>query len=102
MYEQFVVHAIKRHFRRLFAIGSESIDIESLDDIQAVSRCNDSVNKVLNGLGKVALDGLECGDLSFTKRKVIAACCLNEKEEFDGFGLLKTLRVFRRHVLDES
>ena len=97
VYEQFVVHAIKRHFRRLFAIGSESIDIESLDDIQAVSRCNDSVNKVLNGLGKVALDGLECGDLSFTKRKVIAACCLNEKEEFDGFGLLKTLRVFRRH-----
>ena len=47
MYEQFVVHAIKRNFRRLFAIGSESIDIESLDDIQAVSRCNDSVNKVL-------------------------------------------------------
>ena len=102
VYEQFVVHAIKRHFRRLFAIGSESIDIESLDNIQAVSRSNDLVGKVLNGLGKVALEGLECGDLSFTKRKVTVACCLGEKEEFDGFGLLKTLRVFRRHGTEHT
>ena len=101
VYEQFVVHAIKRHFRRLFAIGSESIDIESLDNIQAVSKCNDSVNKVLNGLGKVALEGLESGDLSFTRRKVIDACCLGKKEEFDGFGLLKTLRVFRKYGTED-
>ena len=96
VYEQFVIHAIKRHFERETKIKDNS-SVGNVASVQAVSGFGDSVSRILNGLGRLALEGLERGDLSFTSGEVISACHLSESEEFDGFGLLKILFVFRRH-----
>ena len=103
VYKQFVLHAIKRHFNRLAVIDeSAKINIEGVTGVRALSGFNDSVTRVLSGLGKLALDGIECGDLSFTRKRVIEACLLSETEEFDGFGLLKVLLLFRIHGTERS
>ena len=104
VYEQFVIHAIKRHFKRLADIdeGPSKIDTVGVIGIRTVSGFDYSITRVLKGLGKLALEGIECGDLSFTRRRVTDACLLSEAEEFDGFGLLKVLFVFRMHGTERS
>lgn len=103
VYEQFVIHAIKRHFKRQSAIDDSSkVNVERFINVPTLSGFDDSVKKVLSGLGRLALEGLECGDLSFSRKRVTDACLLGETEEFDGFGLLKVLFVFRMHGTERS
>jgi hypothetical protein len=103
VYEQFVLHAIKRHFKRLALIDDPNkINIEGVIGVRAVAGFDESVTRVLKGLGKLALEGIECGDLSFTRRRVTDACLLNDTEEFDGFGLLKVLLLFQIHGTERS
>ena len=98
VYEQFVIHAIQRHTKRAILLdtknGSESMHTSS---IETVSGFDDSVNTVLKGLGQLALEGIVRGTLSFTRDEIARACCLGVSEEFDGYGLLRVLLVFRRH-----
>ena len=97
VYEQFVLHAIKRHFKRLSEIDEQcKIDLGNLCRIQTVSGFDASTNRILNGLGRLAMEGLERGDLSFTHGEVTKACGITDSD-FDGFGLLKALFVFRMH-----
>ena len=97
VYEQFVLHAIKRHFNRLSEIDDPcKIDLDVLCQIKAVSGFDDTTNRILNGLGRLAMEGLEKGDLSFTYDEVTNACGITN-HDFDGFGLLKALFVFRMH-----
>ena len=101
VYEQFVLHAVKRHFKRLAEIDDSSkINTEG---VRAVSGFDDSVTRVLKGLGKLALKGIEDGDLTFSRKQVTDACSLGESaEEFDGFGLLKVLFLFQIHGTERS
>ena len=95
VYEQFVTHAIKRHFNRLSQIDDQcKIDLDSLHRIKTMSGFDDSTSKILSGLGRLAMEGLERGDLSFTHNEVAKACG-NTDCDFDGFGLLRALFVFR-------
>ena len=94
VYEQFVFHAVKRHFMRL----SEGVIDPKLSNVRCVSNFDDSVSKVLKSLGKLALDGIQESELIFTKDKLMGVCPIDESEvQFDGFGLLKHLCVFRKH-----
>ena len=99
VYEQFVIHAIKRHFNRLIAKsdpGSIAIDTAWLASVDSVSGFTDSTNQVLTGLGRLALNGLDNGDLSYSNKEVTRTCDNNEPD-FDGFGLLKIITVYRKH-----
>ena len=103
VYVQFVIHAIKRHLKRISETtidDSSKINVESLDSIQAVSDFSDTVTVVFNGLCKLALDGLQRGDLSFSRADITNAC--HVAEEFDGFGLLKILPVYRKHGTENT
>ena len=97
VYEQFVMHAIKRHINRAISVDPSKAVSVMTDNVETVSGFDESVNTVLRGLGKLALEGIVQGALSFTRGELASACCLNESEEFDGFGLLRILLVFRRH-----
>ena len=94
VYEQFIIHAIKRHLKRQISIDDPGkISMERLSSIQSASDFGDSINKIFEGLGKLALEGIEIGDLCFTRKVVASACSLDETEEFDGFGLLKVFGI---------
>ena len=98
VYEQFVIHAITRHTKRAFSIETKNGAEITNPYVETISGFNDpAVNKVLKGLGCLALDGILQGSFTFTRDEVARACCLGLSEEFDGFGLLRVLLVFRRH-----
>ena len=94
VYKQFVLHTVKRHFKIKVDDTEHTTDVESLDCVQMLSDFGDSVNRTLQGLGQLALEGLEYGDLSFNKKKLTSACHVDEPEGFDGFGLLKVVFVY--------
>ena len=104
VYEQFVIHTIKYHFHRLIAksdADSITIDAAELASVDSVSGFDDSTNRVLMGLGRLALDGLDHGDLSYTNKEVTRTCDISEPD-FDGFGLLKVISVFRKHGTERN
>ena len=100
LYEQFVVHAVKRHFNRLSDIDDPGkTDLESLVSVKSPSDFDDTTKQILRGLGRLALQGVEEGDISFSSAAVSKACT-NVVKGFDGFGLLRVLPVFRMHGQD--
>lgn len=90
VYEEFIFHAIKRHFTRLQE-GEKLSNVKAIDDFD----CN--IKETVQNLGKLALLGLQENELSFSRDKLEEMCHIDENEApFDGFGLLKLLHVFRR------
>lgn len=103
VYEQFVIHTIKHHYNRQIAKqdGCSGMNAEELASVRTVSGFDDTTNKILKGLGRLALSGLDRGDLSFTNTEVTQACNITEPE-FDGFGLLKVLFLYRMHGTERN
>ena len=90
VYEQFILHAIKRHFYR----ANEKTQVV---EMRRVNEVDCKVIAVLDSLGKLALRGLMRNDLSFSKKQMAEVCQVDEIETQYGFGLLKILHVFRVH-----
>ncbi|XP_019849895.1 PREDICTED: NACHT, LRR and PYD domains-containing protein 1-like isoform X1 [Amphimedon queenslandica] len=90
VYELFIIHTLKRHFKRLS--DSNEIDLETIGD------CDKSVNGIIKVLANMALKSLQNNDLSFTKQELINAVGVVDEEEalFDGFGLLKNVIAFEK------
>ena len=94
VYEQFIFHTIKRHFKRL----SESQIDSKLSCVVTVNEFDGNVKEVLKNLGKLALEGLQKDEFSFSRDKLKEVCHIDESEaQFDGFGLLKLLHILRKH-----
>ena len=94
VYELFILHAVKRHFRR---VSQERYDEAPVHEASRVTEFDDRVKAVLNSLGKLAFRGLRKNELSFTKKQMAEICQVNEIEAIDGFGLLKNFDVYRKH-----
>ena len=97
VYEQFVIHAVKRHIKKETLSEPSKTNLEGLDSISTVSDFSDSETEILQGLGRLALSGLEHGDLTFTRKELTDVCHISESEEFHGLGLLKSFFVYRKH-----
>lgn len=89
VYEEFVFHAVKRHFSK--------VNVAKPSSVRTIEDFDSSVREVLINLGKLALKGIQENELSFPRDKLKELCPVEEEEvQFDGFGLLKLLHIFRK------
>ena len=90
VYEHFILHAVKRHLRRVNVTAQ-------IDEAKKVTEFDDKVKAVLTTLGKLAFQGLWNNDLSFNKEQMRKICEDDEIATHYGYGLLKILHVSRKH-----
>ena len=102
VYKQFVLHTVRRYFNKMDDDDDSKAAVESLDSVQTLAGFGNSVNKTMQGLGQLALKGLEEGDLSFKQKELISACHVDKPAGFDGFGLLKVVFVYHRYGVERA
>lgn len=96
VYESFVMHAILRHFaKQQYQIDDYKVEVDRYYELQ---NFDDVTKLTLKNLGQLALDGISSNDLCFSQQQLFEICVPDETTgQFDGFGLLKLLRIIRRH-----
>lgn len=95
VYEAFVLHAILRYFRKLQIITESTMP--ELDKIKELHDLDDPTKIILKKLGRLALNGISTNDLCFSQKELFEMCTPDESfVPFDGYGLLKTLRVSKK------
>lgn len=100
VYEQFVIHAVKRHFRKLPDDDTDKALSSDIYDAKTLSGFSGKAGMVLRALGNLALSGLTNGDLTFTKDELLAYYNDSNPNKFDGYGLLKILLVYRKSGIE--
>ena len=96
VYEAFVIHAIIRHFKKpQCQIDGYKIETDRYYELQ---NFDDVTKLTLKNLGQLALMGISSNDLCFSQQQLFEICEPDETAgPFDGFGLLKILRIFRKY-----
>ena len=93
VYEAFVVHAVIRSFKRI-----PEKPLPEIENIEGFQDLSDEIKTVLKNLGQLALEGISSDDLCFPQRQLFNLYKPDESEfPFDGFGLLKILRISRKY-----
>jgi len=96
VYEAFVLHAILRYFKKLQIIADSNMP--QLDKINELHDLDNPTKVILKNLGQLALNGISTNDLCFSKKELFEMCAPDESfVPFDGYGLLKALRVSKNY-----
>ena len=95
VYEAFVVHAVLRHLKKLQTITEKPMP--ELDQIGELHDLNDTIKAMLKNLGQLALECISSDDLCFQQCQLFDLCKPDEDIiPFDGYGLLKILKIPRK------
>ena len=100
VYETFIVHAVIRYLKKLEIIMKKPIP--ELNQIDGIHNLSDPIKTTLKNLGQLALEGISNDNLCFSECQLFDLCKPDENMSFDGYGLLKMMRISRMYRVEIS